>query len=664
MTAALDALALSDRAEGAVHFIESAETTTRLGFAELRAKALALLSVLRDRGVESGQFLVMASADNRRFLEAFWACQYGGIVVAPISIGATDEHRAKVGRIFEKLDQPWLLVDAVGSERLEKFAGKASLPEWGAMRERMLPLEELGDLAAAAAPAEPASVEPDDLAFLQFSSGSTREPKGIQLSHRNVVVNSIDIGARGGYGEGDVALNWMPLTHDMGLIGFHCCPVVYGMDHYVMPTDLFTRRPRLWLEKAAEVGANVLGSPNFGYRHYLRALRSRGASEDLDLAHVKLMLDGAEPVSIPLCQEFNEALAPFGLRPTAVCPAYGLAEASVGVGYKAPDEPLRWVSLRRDRLSLGDHVVEVGDDDPDGVILAMCGEPFDQIQLRAVDARDKPVGEGVVGRLQIRGENVTRGYLEDPEANREALVGDGWVDTGDLGLLLDGQMIVTGRAKDVVFVHGQNYYPEDLEAAAIDGGRLQLGKVVAAGVRRPGAERDDVTVFVQYRGSIEGFEESDRAVRRRINRGIGIEVHQVVPVRRIPRTTSGKIQRHRLVADLLAGELETPETSAESSEAPALVAAAETGSAAGPPASGSPDAAALLAELKTICAEVLEDRELGVDQSFFEIGISSLDLVQIVASIDERYPDVLDITDLLEHSTLRAVAELLATRLA
>jgi acyl carrier protein len=251
----------------------------------------------------------------------------------------------------------------------------------------------------------------------------------------------------------------------------------------------------------------------------------------------------------------------------------------------------------------------------------------------------------------MTGENVTRGYYENPEANAAAFTADGWLRTGDLGLYHQGELYISGRAKDIIFVNGQNYYPHDLEGIAQRAPGLELGKVVAAGVRPRGAEIEQLVVFVLHRGSLEDFLPLARQVSRLINEQTGLEVAEVVPVKRIPKTTSGKIQRHLLEESYADGEFDP-----ELRELAALRAAQQS------PEVGS--RTAIEDKLKTICDAALEGKRVDIHDNLFEIGASSLKLIEIHEQIDREYPGKVDLTELFDFPTIAELAQHLQGKLA
>ena len=441
----------------------------------------------------------------------------------------------------------------------------------------------------------------------------------------------------------------MPLTHDMGLIGFHLMMFAERVQNYLMPTDLFVRRPLLWLSLATRIRATILCSPNFGYRHYLKVLGDRSI-ESLDLSSVRLIFNGAEPISVPLCTEFLDRLAPAKLDRNAMFPVYGLAEASLAVSFPPVGSPLQTVSLNRHRMNVGDAVERVPNTDQDAIDLVSEGKSIPYSRVRIAGDDDQPLPEGRIGNVHISGENVTQGYFENSEANSEAFTADKWLKTGDLGVVIDGNLYISGRAKEIIFVNGQNYYPHDLEAIAQRVKGLELGKVVAAGARPREAQTEQLVMFVLHRGDVEDFLPIATEVSRLINEQVGLEVAQVVPIKRIPKTTSGKIQRHLLEESYANGEFDT-----ELAQLAALEQARRG------PQSASQNQ--IEDSLRVIVEAALPGKRVDVQDNLFEIGASSLKLIEIHEQIDRQYPGLVDLTELFDYPTIAELAKHLEDKL-
>ena len=616
-------------------------------YAELHDRALMWLHDFQQRGLSPGDHLIILQKDNQTFIEAFWACLFGGIIPVPVAVGISDEHRAKLFRIFNKLERPHLYTFEENFNRLENFAEQHNLREsLQVVRGKTIISETLVDHEQRG---EPHAVKPEDTAFIQFSSGSTSEPKGVVLTHQNIMTNIIAIRQRARFDKNDVAFSWMPLTHDMGLIGFHLVFLVVGVDQGLMPTELFSRRPLLWIEKVSEMKVTVTSSPNFGYKHFLKALGNK-TLEGLDLSRLRLIFNGAEPISVELCDEFLNVMQSYRLKRESMYTVYGLAEATLAVALPEPGEPYRAVYLDRNQMRTGEQVKYLARQDDNAVSLAIEGKPIPGMEVKITDMGNASLPANHIGLVQIRSGSVTSGYYMDDEANRSALTGGNWLNTGDLGLLNDaGELVITGREKDIIFANGLNYYPHDIEAIALQLQELEMGKVVAYGLRRPNADTDDLLIFVLFRADLQDFIGIVRDITRYINEQTGLHVSQVIPVTRIPKTTSGKLQRRLLADAYINGEYDDTIASIEK-----LLAQAHGEQ------SGNLSATETL--LKSFCDELIKDTEVGTSDNLFELGISSLTLMDLHQRIDDTWPGIVDITDLFDNQSIAELADFIDSK--
>ena len=633
-----------------ISYLETESSERVVPYGELYDRALGILFHLQKLGARPGDKLIIYLANNEQFLNAFWAGMLGGIVPVPVALGISDEHKHKLLRIAKKLGKPFIYTDKKTLDRIGAFAGGAGEQgTFDALASRSFFAENISDISRAG---KVHDVKPDDMAFIQFSSGSTSEPKGIVLTHKNILTNARGAGEASLWNENDTNLTWMPLTHDMGLIGMHIMMFAHRMQLNVMPTELFIRRPLLWMTFASRKGVTITSSPNFGYRHYLKVLGDR-ALGDLDLSRLRLVYNGAEPISVELADEFMARMAPAGLRREAMYPVYGLAEATLVVSFpQPPGQMYEAIAVNRHELAVGKLPSPLLKEHADALSIMAVGQPIPYSFVRIADDSDKEVPEGHVGHVLISGDNVTKGYFENPEANAKGFTADGWLRTGDLGMMKAGKLYITGRAKEIIFVNGQNYYPHDIESIAIRADGMELGKVVAAGVRAKGASTDELILFVLHRMDMKEFLPLAAQVTRLVNEHTGLEVAHVVPVKRIPKTTSGKIQRHLLEDDYVNGVY-----AAELAELAALRAALE---AAGGAKVTSNE---IERRLKDICDAALE-RNIDVNDNLFEIGASSLKLIEIHEQMDKIYPGMVDLTELFDFPTIADLSRHLEGKLA
>ena len=619
-----------------VCFMDSREQEKKVSYESLYQRALGLLYLLQQKGIHKGDHLILFLNDNEQMVDIFWACQLGGIIPVPLAVGISDQHRRKVFNVAKKLPRPYLYTDRRNLIRLEKSAEEhAASAVYRQLAERTLLSDDVVDVSTAG---QIADVAPEDISFIQFSSGSTGSPKGIVLRHRNLLANIQGIKEGAAFSQEDTGLGWMPLTHDMGLIGFHLNPVVCNYSHYIMRTELFIRRPLYWMIATSEKKANVLCSPNFGYKYFLNALERKDL-DDINLSHVRLIFNGAEPISADLCRQFTSRLARHGLPLRSMFPVYGLAEASLVVSFPALDTDLEIARVQRNSLSVGDTVV-TRPRDGEGVTLVGVGRPIKNCKVRISDGAGNVLPENTVGHIHIGGTNVTEEII-----GGEGAFKNDWVDTGDLGFISTQGLFVTGRHKEILFVNGQNYYPHDIEEILHAIPSLEFGKVAVAGAPAGRDGSDEILVFILYKGELEAFIPIVARVIAMASEHFGMTVHRVIPVRKIPKTTSGKVRRTALADHYLAGDYEEVIGS--------LDALMNKG--------GEHDHRQYDDDITTsitrVCKEALPDETFSIHDNLLELGASSLALVEIHAGLDELYPDEIEITDLVEHPTIAKLAD-------
>jgi len=621
-----------------IRFIDGEHDEVTVSFADLWDRSIALLGSLQARGMQHGDELVIFSKSNESFIIAYWAAILGGIVPVPVAVGISDEHRHKLFRILSQLERATLFTELDLLERLLDFSKQQGLDDMTAILSSRTVL--MSDVEPGNS-GELYKASPDDMAFIQYSSGSTSDPKGVCLTHRNVCTN-VRANIEGTHwNEDDQSLSWMPLTHDMGLIGYHLSVMAAGMNTAVMDTNAFVRRPLLWMIKASELRATQLCSPNFGYKHFLKLFERKGLP-DIDLSCVKLILNGAEPISYSLCEEFLQAMAPYGLKRNAMFPVYGLAEATVGVSMPQVGEEFSRIVVHRHSLRVGDEYQKAELGDGDAVSFIKVGRAIRDVEIRITDDTDQVLENGKVGNIQLRGGSVTERIYGDLAATEDLFTADGWLRTGDCGVFVDQDLVITGRSKDIIIVNGQNYYPHDIEEIAAEVEGLELGKVVVAGTRTHQSQNEELLVFALFKRDLDTFKLLADKVVVRIGEQTGLEVDHVIPVKKIPKTTSGKVQRAAMLNAYLDGEFDevlekmAPSVSTEGTDDDALVA-----------------------ELELICREFSKERLIGPDDNLFEVGISSLTLTEIALAVDERYPGKLDISDIFDFPTLREIADFL-----
>ena len=437
-------------------------------------------------------------------------------------------------------------------------AGFAALSARCPDLERVLSCEDLEPRAPLepVEPLEPFEPSLDALALVQFTSGSTSAPRGVALSHRNLSANIDAINGPSGLGTSsrDSAVSWLPLYHDMGLVGMALGPLYAARPGVLLPPRSFVRRPAEWLKAISRHRATVSFAPNFAYELAVRRVKDRDL-DGMDLSCWRIAGCGAEPVSAPTLAAFAERFAAAGFRAGSFYPCYGLAEHVLAASLPPRDRPPRVVHVSVEQLATRRQAV-VTHAGESTVSLVGCGRALPGHEIRIVGDAGPVAGEREVGEIALAGPSVMLGYYGDAEATEQA-IRHGWLYTGDLGFMADGELFVCGRVKDVIIVNGRKYHPQDLEWAVSGLAGIGRGGVVAFGTAAPGAA-DRVVMVVERSGAAAGDGLVD-AIRRRIGDAFGLYVDTValVPNGSIGRTTSGKVQRAATKAQYVGGTLAT-----------------------------------------------------------------------------------------------------------
>lgn len=628
-----------DQAEknGYIRFVEVKSIEHERQFDEFADEVYKCLGFFQNHGIKIKDEVVINTKSNHKFLIAFWAAILGGMIPIPVAVGVGDEHKRKLLKILNRLKNPTLITDDKVQERLTSFieSNDEHTDLIDSIENSVINIEssQNGQLYTS---------REEDIAFIQYSSGSTSEPKGITLTHKNLVTNISAIAKGLNLQSSDIGISWMPLTHDMGLIGTHMTLFSYGLSQIIMDTDLFIKKPLMWLQQTSKYRASILTSPNFGYKHLLK-IHERRPLKDIDLSSVRLLINGAESISVSLCNEFLEKMKVFGLKKETMFPVYGLAEATLGVSFPETGKVFDFINL--DRKSLINEGLCIESKSKNNEFLFMMhGKPIEDCDYRIVDDNGEEVPGNNVGNIVIKGDNVTKSIYQDKELSKNLYDKDGWLETGDCGAICNDQLIITGRKKELIIVNGQNYFPNDIEDVIIRGGSFDLGKIVAVGAINPEDTNDQLVVFVLYRSDLNTFKSIAEEIRRIVIQHLGIEIDYVIPIKKIPKTTSGKIQRTILSNNFIDGiyndYISTTRRNAKTTYSPSDY----------------------LETLIAITNDYSKEFEIKENDNLFEVGISSLTLSEIMMAIDEIYPDKINLDDIFDNPTLKELSKLLQTR--
>ena len=543
VTSLLSRIECGAEGTGAITFVGSAAggVTDRVPWARLHEDARATAAALQARGVGPGDRVALLGPTTRSLVAAIQASWLAGAAVVclplPMRLGSIEEFAAQTRRRIRNADARLVLVDPELEPFLTHDPGDP-------------PVVRLHELRGAAARWERPPDDPDALAILQFTSGSTDDPKGVVLPHRCVVAN-IDAIAEGAELTGDdVGASWLPLYHDMGLIGLLTTPMITGFDLVLAAPQDFVASPGDWMRWMSDYRATVTCGPNFAYALAARAMRRMSG---LDLSPWRLALNGAEPIDPASVEAFCEAGAPHGLDPKSTFCVYGMAEATLAISFPQPGTGMGIDTVDRHALELERYAAPTTSGGSTRR-LTFLGRALRGLDVRVADPETGDVrGEREVGEIELRGTSMTPGYFRRPDLTA-ATLHDGWLRTGDLGYLADGEIVVCGRIKDVIILGGRNVFPEEIERAAADVEGVRAGNVVAFGI--PGRRgREGIVVVAETKA--DDPDPLRGQVVTRVCDVVGIPPREVILVRAgsLPKTSSGKLQRSLCRARYLTDQL-------------------------------------------------------------------------------------------------------------
>ncbi len=621
-----------------ITFVQGEFQELFLSYRDLYYGSLSVLSKLYNCGLKRGDELILQIDNNELYIKYFWACLMGGIIPIPLTVGIDNEKRLKLINIMRILKKSYLVTTRPYFSLIFNFIKENDCYDLiDKIRNKTIFIEDPCNINA-----QNCFTNDSDIAYVQFSSGSTDNPKGIILTHKNLISNINAIINAIKSNEDEISLSWMPLTHDMGLIGFHLCPLVAGYHQLIMPTELFLRRPNLWLKKIYEHKVTVTCSPNFGYKYLLKHFICE-QSNQINLSSLRLIFNGAEPISSRLCYEFLNTLAPCGLKRNVMFPVYGLAEAGLAVSFPTPEKEIITVNVDRDFLKIGDRIKEVNLSE-DAVSFVEVGSAVNNCYIRIIDNKGNVVNDNIVGHIQIKGDNVTSGYYNNAEATNEAKTSDGWFRTGDVGFYRKGHLIITGRKKDIIFINGQNYYPSDIENIAEKMEEIEFGKIAVVGYYNDKYQKDDIVIFILFREKTIKFIPIYLKLKKYINQQLGIEITNIIPVIKIPKTTSGKIQRYKLIEMYKNGQFKNTTNAVKKALNVVLIQHDKQ--------SNNPNEIKLL----QILENVLEIKNISLEDDFLKQGGDSLRAMHLLTRISDEFNVELQLKHIFYSKTIREIA--------
>jgi fatty-acyl-CoA synthase len=543
-TTLLEMLADAARTDVSLFFVNRKEEDLEVPMAHVRKRAMSIAAELIARGVRKGDRIALVLPTSPEFVECLFGVLCAGAIPVPlyppVRLGKLDEYHSKTAAMLRAVDAAMVVTD----ERIRRFLGapvQHAAPRLGCVTAASLDggnSLEIGSM-------------PDDVALIQFSSGTTQDPKPVALTHTNLLFNLASIER---YlleaGPPPVGVTWLPLYHDMGLIG-NLLSAFYAKCRLVLlPPELFVAAPGAWLRAISRHRGTVTAAPNFAFGLCLNRIRDEEL-DGVDLSSWRVSLNGAEAVSAAVQRRFTERFARWGLRQSALTPCYGMAEASLGVTFKPAGTAFRTLGVDGDRLAR-EGVVAPGTKE-----LVSVGRPLAGVEVDIRNGARMSLPPGRVGRIFVRGPSVMAGYFGRTDLTDQA-IHNGWLDSGDLGFILHGELFACGRHKDIVVVRGANHAPEEFEAALESLAGVRTGCAVAVGFIPVGDHDEALAMLVETTPEAPSTLAEDVASRVQERTQIRPAHVELLAPGTLPRTSSGKLRRHEARDQWLQGTLSAP----------------------------------------------------------------------------------------------------------
>ncbi|WP_414587454.1 SDR family NAD(P)-dependent oxidoreductase [Scytonema sp. PCC 10023] len=544
----------AQQVEGRIIYLLPNAKELRQSYADLLAQAERILCGLRKLGLKPQEQVILQLELGCDIIPAFWGCLLGGFIPLITEVPPTykESNKAvdKLVHIWKFLDNPVILTTQALEQEVEY------LSQW-------LPAENLKIASIEALRTNFPdklyySCQPDDVAFFNLTSGSTGVPKCIQLTHRNLIANARGENLLNQHDQEDAILNWLPFDHIGGISMCHIrgvvlgCTLVYAQKEYVLGNILN------WLDLIDRYRITHSWAPNFAYALVNEALK-REALQNWDLSCVKFLVTGGEAVSAKTAESFLENMVTYGLKKTAIRAAFGMAEMASAITFHQPTETVPVKFHRLDKSCLQGTIERVGAEHPNSVTFTDLGAVIPGVTIRIVDSKNNVLPEDSIGRLQVKGDAVSPGYYKNPQANSEAFLADGWFDTGDLGFIANGHLVLTGRAKETIIINGANYHSHEIEAVVEEIEQVEASYTAACAVKDADSATEKLAIFF-HSPIVEDkqLQKLLQEIQQTVVNKVGLNPDYLIPVAKedIPKTAIGKIQRRQLSQRFQTGEFE------------------------------------------------------------------------------------------------------------
>ena len=533
-------------------YINSEEEEHFLTYGELLELSRQFALSLRQRGVVRGLPVPIILPTSQEFLYVFFGILLLGAIPVPlyppVRIREMEGYTKQLQAILRDCGAR-VLITSTQMSTVMRWITRSVKARISVVAVEDLTVSEYKDL-------DPSEVTPEDTALVQYTSGSTGQPKGVELTHQNLLSNIRAISIALEYREGDVGISWLPLYHDMGLIGAIMSTLYFTIPLVLFSPIDFIRQPKRWLWAIHKYRGSISAAPNFAYSLCARKIKDHEI-EGLDLSSWRLAIDGAESIHLDTLDRFTDRFGPYGFSKRSFLPSYGLAENALAVSFESPDNEPLIRSFDRKVFEMEGRAVPVSTEGGDSVRWVSVGRPVPGHSVQIMGDSNREAPTGTIGRVRVSGPSMMKGYFRQPLATEE-VIQSGWLDTGDLGFIADGNLYITGRSKDLIIKGGRNYYPQDIEASAGLVGGIRPGYVCAFGMMDGKMGTEKIVVIAETRiKSPGGQTKIISEIKKRVHQEVGVSPDHVrlVPPGSVPKTSSGKVQRSLCRERFLKGKI-------------------------------------------------------------------------------------------------------------
>ena len=529
-----------DSVDKGIYVVDIERNENFISYKKLYDNSLKLLNQLQINNFHENDMVILQISGIEEYLYSFWACVLGGMTPVPIPVIKRNEDIDKLFKIMEVLNHPRIITNYNLIEILDDNTCTDEIDKKYDLEKIIVNYNEFKFESATGTIIEK---DENDTGIMQFSSGTTGIPKGVICTNKGLlnnieaIISAYEVTSEKCFG------TWMPITHNSGLILFHLAPMFAGCNQCLVEPLTFSQDPTIWLDIIHKYKINITFSPNFGYQVLLDNLKTAKLKE-WDLSSVDIIVNAAEPISDELCSRFISNLKEYKIKEDVMRPCYGLTESCLLVSYS---KEVKAITIDRNQISIGDSIKETQRDDKKGNTFVAVGSPVGDFEIRICDEHNNVLNEKTIGKVQIKSICNTPGYYNKPDITKELITSDNWMNTGDIGFLYQGELVVIGRTKDIIFINGQNFYSQD---KALNSDSV---KCIACGIHNDKQETEECVIFVYGALNPNEFNLVKKRILDIISRKLGIGIRLIIPVNNIPTTSSGKVQRFKMVQNYIEG---------------------------------------------------------------------------------------------------------------